>query len=220
MTDQTSDPLDTFVRDALAGARGEDVASEDIDEPEEGLETDDQAGEETEEATPKEAAAFWGSMSAEDRERAENDGQFAALLWEQWQAQADDGDDESDTAEGDPTDFVPQSANELVAWAAANEAGLRAEGWTDAGEFLTVAATDPRWWAETARMMSWSPAIRPDTRDLPEGLQLATTAAGVNRLFAEDRAREGHPLPDDVEGARVVADPFRGAGLRPPKPRW
>lgn len=84
----------------------------------------------------------------------------------------DPGDDEDDAT-------TPQTGAEVVSWALENDAELRAEGWDSAQDFLVTAASDARWWLETATLMGWPPEARPQQRDLPAEMVMGAIAAGI-----------------------------------------
>lgn len=98
-------------------------------------------------------------------------------------------EDDEEEAEDEDDDWIPQTGGEVVTWAFENEADLRAGGWESAEEFLVLAASDARWWIETATFMGWPPETRPQQRDLPAEMAMGVIAASV-------------------PGARLVEDPL------------
>lgn len=164
------------------------------DAPVASTDADDADDDDEEEVGDEEARDFYDSLSPEDRERATADLDFRQEAWDRWEAErAEQDDDDQDDDAGSPEDgedFVPSNAREVVEWAAANEDGLLGVGWDSVDEFLITAASDARWWLETASNMGWSPDVRPGERDLPARLGMSVIAASI-------------------PGARVVRDPLQ-----------
>lgn len=161
----TDNDLRGWIDDRLAGV-----------EPATGAEGND-------EVSDKEAEAFYGALSAADRERALVDEDYRQRLYDEWAGGDDDEDEESDAEdEGDEEPGpigVPTSGADVVQMAYEREDELLANGWESVDDFLVLAASDARWWIEAADAMGWPPEARPGSRDLPPHLSMAVIAAGV-----------------------------------------
>lgn len=162
----TDNDLRSWIDDRLAGV--EPASSEGNDE-----------------VSDKEAEAFYGALSAADRERALVDADYRQQLYDEW-AGGDDDDDEDEDEEPDAEDDeeagpidVPTSGADFVQMAYEREKQLLANGWESVDDFLVLAASDARWWMEAADAMGWPREARPGSRDLPQHLAMAVIAAGV-----------------------------------------
>lgn len=161
----TDNNLRDWINDRLAGV--EPAASEGNDE-----------------VSDKEAEAFYGALSAADRERALVDAE-------------EESDEAEDDEESGPID-VPTSGAELVQMAYEREQELLASGWESVDDFLVLAASDARWWMEAADAMGWPPEARPGSRDLPPHLSMAVIAAGVPGA----KLRPNHSLHAPIGGSK------------------
>ena len=174
--------LEDFVAGATAqmgfGKPGPESEPEPVEELDEEIEQDEVEIDDPEyEAL---AAAFWQSLGPKDRAAAEGSERVRALLWESFVASEGDGDDE------EAADFAPQSPADVVRWATANEAALRAAGWEDAAHFLVTAAADSHWWVDTAMLMGWDASIRPTSDMLSRDLSGRVTEASIPGARALD----------------------------------
>jgi hypothetical protein len=186
------------VAELVDDAATDDTADEAADDAEEGAES-----EEADTELDRLSEDFWSSLGDEDVAAAERSETVRDALWTAWLADqgiefADEDDDDGDTDEDDgAVDEVPTSGAQLVALAYDREDVLIDLGWESVEQFLTLAASDGRWWAEAASDMGWPLEARPGERDLSPNLAAAVIAAGV-------------------PGAKLVVDHLhRPLGVRP-----
>lgn len=137
--------------------------------------------------------AFWASLMPGQVAAAERSQEVLDTLWTEFSEASG-----LDAGEGEEDASLPSTGADVVAWALENDAELVENGWAGgASEFLVLAASDARLWLATAETMGWPPESRPQDRDLPRGLAMASVAAQIPgaRVLGTDPVQRGRDLP-------------------------